>query len=214
MSLRFSTQIVTCNPSLEQNQEWMPPHSEMTFTLVVEGYVHRHSMGLSNNLACSAFAPVSFSERSWWYVLQWDYFCVFRPNSVQSMNVMNLLWAFNFKATDLDKRDSRVPVTYKDFVPVSCACMVWKYILMIRTLYLGTCHRTNSVCVRHKTAQSCDRENNPSWICPVAANLQPVWAWSFRRRERVRRQLVNDRGFYISIGYVTGVFHKIRVVVR
>ena len=107
----------------------------MTFTLVVEGYVHRHPMGLSNNLACSEFASVSFSERSWWYVLQGDCFCVSRPNSVQSMNVVNLLWAFNFKANDLDKRDTRVPVIYKDFVPVRCLYGLKIYVYDFHALF-------------------------------------------------------------------------------
>ncbi|KAK7692833.1 hypothetical protein QCA50_004468 [Cerrena zonata] len=33
-----------------------------------------------------------------------------------SMNVMNLLWAFNFEATDLEKRDPRIPIKHTDFV--------------------------------------------------------------------------------------------------
>ncbi|CAL1708008.1 unnamed protein product [Somion occarium] len=31
------------------------------------------------------------------------------------MNVMNLLWAFNFKAVDMNKRDPHVPIQYTDF---------------------------------------------------------------------------------------------------
>lgn len=39
---------------------------------------------------------------------------------------MNLLWAFDFKANDLDKRDPHIPIKYTDFISVS-SCQKYKF---------------------------------------------------------------------------------------
>ena len=35
------------------------------------------------------------------------------------MNVLNLLWAFEFELEDLTNRDAKEPLTVEDFAPVS-----------------------------------------------------------------------------------------------